>query len=377
MIFSKGSYNYIVSGLILFLISLPVHSAGFSLSLEGGILSGPGNMGTHKLQNGTISNFIVSAPLTGNVAFFNNATELPNIYAETLHVTAVDGALSDGTKINENVDVGFVLEFLEPETGQPVKLLVCSVSEETVRPDGKGGLLFTLTAGFDPGLAELVVKREVTFVTGVATVPISEKTRLKQSGGTDAAGEYASGYAKVGKLGDFDNDGMLDGEFILADIAPLELVIAEGDPILVVRGFTSDIPVSAVDATIYALKGMHENYPRVIDNVLKNRHYSRMEEYLSDIYSRMEILRTTISTIRISKRKLSISNEERRKISQKKHLIDSLEQAINQFELTRNIFIKEEYSSFSENMNIFFSNLNSMTKLVESIKISKVDARQS
>ena len=319
---------------ILWLIAILAEAEGFSLTLEGGMLYGPGNLGVHRLQPGKIHNFLVTAPLTGHVEMFNNAGEKPNIFAETLHVTEVDGKLSDGTLINENIDVGFVLTIAEPETKQEVQLFVCSVSEEAVIPDENGNIEFALTAGFDPGLPDYVVKMDVAFVTGVGRLPLSERTRRGLAGGHDNADQFSSGHARVGKLGDFDNDGMLDGEFILAGNAPFDLIIAEGDPILVVRPFSSDIPVSAANAALYTVKGVTRNYPEVLFSSLNAKKDTDLLFYAEDLKRRMQSLKKNIERIPAARRSLSqpSATERNDKRSLKSSASEELDNAISEIE---------------------------------------------
>lgn len=342
------------------------HAAGFTLSLEGGKLYGPGNLGVHTLQDGDIRNFIVTGALTGHVPMMNNKGSEPNIFAETLHVNEVDGLLSDSTRINENVNVGFVLDIREPETGEMVKLFVCSISGEEVTADAQGNIHFALTAGFDPGLPDFVVKMPVEFVTGVAIVPLSEKTRRQEKGGADNADRYPSGYRRVGRHGDFDNDGMLDGEFVLGGHAPYKLIIAEGDPILVVRPFTSDIPVDADKAALYALKGIAVNYPDVITGVLKDRKQKWLGEYVADIEQRLVSIRQTVMRIRANTRRLSARRDETTgdKLN-KKRMIAKLDQASAELSLAFKLSSAGDMTENSKIFDPFFAILEDLVRHLE------------
>ena len=233
---------------IIFFSSLG-HSAGFKITLYGGKFYGPGNLGLQDIQDGSLENFIVTAPMTGKIPFLNNGAAEPNVLAENIHTGPIDGLLSDGTKINENVNAAFVLQVKEPETKQLVKLLVCSVSEEIVKPDDKDNLTFNLHAAFDSGFAQDALQLPVQFITGAVEVPLSEKTKRGLKGGHDTAGPMPAGTIYVGRLGDMDQDGLMDGVFTLAGNTPFELLIAEGDPVLIVRPFKSDIPIGPKKAS--------------------------------------------------------------------------------------------------------------------------------
>ncbi len=188
--------------------------------------------------------------------------------------------------------------------GEQVALFVCSISKESVAPDESGNLIFSLTAGFDQGLAEFVVTMPVEFVTGAAEIPVSEKTRTGAGSGHDNPGSYPSGHIHVGKPGDFDQDGFLDGEFVLSGISPPELIIAEGDPILIIRPFTSDIPVSDRNAAIYALNGIVNNYQRAFNAAVRQRKEQVLKNYLDDIRFRLTVIGKNIARIKPTRRSL-------------------------------------------------------------------------
>ena len=48
------------------------HSAGFRISLYDGKFYGPGNLGMSDIHDGSLENFIVTAPMTGKIPFLNN-----------------------------------------------------------------------------------------------------------------------------------------------------------------------------------------------------------------------------------------------------------------------------------------------------------------
>lgn len=274
---------------------------GFTLVLKNGAIYGPGRSGKQPLADGKVNNFIVTAPLTGYVPMRNNGKAEPNVLAESLHVGRVDGRLSDSTIINENVDAGFVLNFEEPESKEQVKLFVTSISEEHVTANDDGDLVFGLTAGFDPGLPEYVVTMQVEFVTGLTRLPLSIKSQKSRLGGTDRAGKYESGYFKVGRLGDFNNDGYLDGEFVLSGNAPEDLILAEGDPILVIRPFETNIPVSGKMAAIYTLRGLTKHYFSVLNSVKDEKSW---RIYLEDIADRVESIKSNLNKSRGKRRSI-------------------------------------------------------------------------
>lgn len=268
---------------------------GFSIKLYDGVMHGPGNLGTHDINGGTLKNFVVTSPLSGKIKFRNNREADPNVYAESLHTGPVDGALSDGTMINENVDAAFVIKVEEPETKKLVELFICSVSEETVEPDEKGNLLFKLNAAFDTGFADNVITMPVQFTTGAVKVPKSDKTKKNLKGGNDLAGSYLSGTVHIGRLGDSDQDGFLDGKFMLAGNTPSDLIIVEGDPVLITRPFKSDIPVTPQEAFFYEINGIVQNFPDVLAYAIEQNRVNELKLFLDDIESRVEALTENLS----------------------------------------------------------------------------------
>jgi len=272
----------------LILISMPALSSSFRIELHDGKFYGPGSFGVTDIVGGSLENFVVSSPMTGLVPFVNNGGALPNVDAESAHTGPIDGLLSDGTKINENVNAAFVLEVPEPETKQPVKLFVGSVSEEIVKPDADDNLTFNLHAAFDTGFAQDLLRLPVQFNTGAVRVPLSEKNKRGLPGGSDMAGPLVSGTDCVGSLGDMDQDGFLDGVFVLAGNTPFELLIAEGDPVLIVRPFRSDIPISPREASYYELNGLIKNYWPVIATVIRSGDKALLASYFRDVDARIK-----------------------------------------------------------------------------------------
>ncbi len=272
---------------------------GFTITLTNGKLYGPGDLGTHDLQDGTLFNFVVTGAISGSIPFFNNGGKEPNTLAETLHTGPVDGKLSDGTLINENVNAAFVLSVQEPQTGEMVELMVGSVSEETVESDDRGNLTFKLDAGFDPGLPEYVVKMPVQFTTGAVALPDSEKTTRGIKGGKDFAGPFPSGTVTIGRLGDADQDGFLDGTFVLADKTPFELIIAEGDPVVIVRPFKSDIPVNPKQSGYYELSGVVNNFRKPVRDAITAKQTGVLRGYQREMEKRLRIAKTNVERARL------------------------------------------------------------------------------
>ena len=289
------------------------------INLKNGMFYGPGNHGEQDIQNGFLSNFIITAPMTGHIPFLNNGANKPNVLAEYSHTGLVDGMLSDGTKINENVNAAFVLDVKEPETQETIKLFVSSVSRETVSLDDNDNLSFNLTAGFDSGFAQDVIQLPIQFTTGLVEVPISEKKKLNLPGGHDFAGPFPAGTLMAGRFGDMDQDGFLDGTFVLADNTPFELLIAEGDPVLLVRPFTSDIPINAIEAAYYELNGLTKNLFNPLLSAIQDEKHVSSKNHTDEILSRIDAVLANFSQI-----------DKKKKNSSKKQLLLSLRSQLEQ-----------------------------------------------
>ena len=287
---------------LVFLLQLSVvFSAGFTINLDNGMFYGPGNLGEQEIQNGHLRNFIVTAPMTGHVPFQNNGADTPNVSGELSHTGPIDGMLSDGTKLNENVDAAFVLNVKEPETQELVKLLIGSVSRETVNLDDNDNLTFNLTAAFDSGFAQDVLQLPIQFITGMVEIPKSEKSKRNLSGGHDNAGRYAAGELFAGRFGDMDQDGLLDGVFVLAGNTPIELLIAEGDPVLLIRPFTSDIPINSNEAAYYELNGLTQNLFKPTLKSVSDKTAVNSKHQITDLVNRIDAVLGNIK--RLEKKK--------------------------------------------------------------------------
>jgi hypothetical protein len=61
-------------------------------------------------------------------------------------------------------------------------------------------------------------------------------------GGVDLAGSLRPGDKLRGRLGDFDEDGVLDGAIVVAGNIPLDSIFMPGAPYALVRYFETDVP---------------------------------------------------------------------------------------------------------------------------------------
>ncbi len=258
------------------LLSTTSEVSGFTLVLDNGEFYGPGNalyndtgiVGVNRFPDAKIKNIVLTGPLQGFIPFANNGAEEPNVIAEKLTKSGpVDGMASDGTLINENGDTALRLNFSDPTTGESADVMVIAERSsephggETIAPDVFGNLTFRPNVVADPGDPALVARFNPVFTTGYVEIPLSLKTQMGAQDGVDNAGPFHTGHILVGRLGDYNQDGFLDGILVLADNAPLDLIVGRGNPIAQRRPWLSDIPISPDQAIYLTLSGLMNNYP--------------------------------------------------------------------------------------------------------------------
>ena len=266
----------ILSFIVVIPSLLVTHTNAYTLYLDNGFFYGPGDAlyldtgkpGLNKFPDAQVRNIVLTGPLSGIIPFDNNGADAPNVIAEQLSLSGpVDGRLSDGTLINENADTALRLFITDLVSGEIADLVV--IAEASERPDGGepiladavGNLTFNPSVVADPGEPELISRFNVSFTTGLGQVPLSYKTQQGLAGGVDAAGPLVSGTVLIGKLGDYDGDGFMDGELILTANSPSDLIVARGNPIAQRRPWTSDIPIEPQQAIFLTLTNLLNNYP--------------------------------------------------------------------------------------------------------------------
>jgi hypothetical protein len=186
--------------------------------------------------------------------FFNNGAAEPNILAEKGTRGVVDGKLSNGLLINENADI-----YPAKVAGTDVVIAIVNggphngLQVSSTTPTGE--VTMTMDLALDLGVGEKgVVRLPFYGTTGSLTVPYSIQTQ--QGGkGVDQAGELASGSVVTGRIGDFNDDGWIDGTLVAVNTMPLDSPLYPGQPYVIVRHFETDIPIDgALYGNVEALK---------------------------------------------------------------------------------------------------------------------------
>jgi len=224
----------------------------FEIFLVGGHLYGPGPLSDQELAPGKLKSLMLDTVsyLKGTIEPFNNQGEEPNIPGEILQGRIIDGRLSDGTLINENIDVGHVKLMsgkfdllLAAVYGGPHKGLINFYLD----PDWNWTIQDDIA--MDPGFASGVIKlNNFIFSTGPRQIPFSMQTTRGYPGGVDRSGSLRSGQVLLGRLGDDNFDGYLDGVFNAVGSFPSTSIFLPGAPFAQTRIFESNIPIKAFKA---------------------------------------------------------------------------------------------------------------------------------
>lgn len=233
----------------------PAGAATYEIQIGLRQLYGPGPFPDQQLGTGHVRSMDFRSFMTATVPAFNNGPAEPNVSGEAAQGTPVDGKLSDGTLINENIDMGNAVIL----NGQ-FNLLLGAV----FGGPSKGDSHFSLDDAYnwtihddiamDPGFPEGIVKiNDFFFSTGPRPVPLSIQTEKHYPGGVDRVGSLQSGDLVVGRLGDDDFDGHVDGVFFAMGQLPLTSPFLPGAPFVQRMEFTSTIPISTLEAALLSV----------------------------------------------------------------------------------------------------------------------------
>jgi hypothetical protein len=224
----------------------------YDITIGKRLLYGPGPFPDQQLTAGHVHSMHFDSFMSAIVPAFNNGAAEPNVSGEKAQKSPVDGQLSDGTKLNEHIEMGNAVivngQFnliLGAVYGGPAEgsshFFLDPNYNWTIRDD----------IAMDPGFPEGIVKiNDFTFSTGPKPVPYSIQTESKYPGGIDRVGTLKSGDVTIGRLGDDDFDGRIDGVFFAMGQLPITSPFLPGAPFVQRMEFTSTIPVSAVDAAL-------------------------------------------------------------------------------------------------------------------------------
>lgn len=243
------------------LLALPpalAEEGGYTITTVAGTVYGPGPMPATPLAGGKFTHVKTNPRLEGDIAFFNNGPAEPNVPGEKeIYGSFRGGLLSNGVPFNEHLHGGIVT------IGQgALRMLAVVASDgdnkggESYRVDERLNWRWKTDMALDPGFPEgLVVSRNINITSGVLWIPPSLQTEGNLQGGFDHADYIPSTGPIVGGLGDFDEDGFLDGRMVGAGRTPLQYLFVPGAPLVMSRTIVTDIPVKPRASGLLELAG--------------------------------------------------------------------------------------------------------------------------
>ena len=211
--------------------------------LGTGYFFGPGSyMTPTPLFPVMIRNMAFTTPLNFVTPFWNNGAEEPNVKSEK-DFPPVDGLLSDGSKINENVDLGtFTLagvRFL-PAIGEGGEY----AGQQQAMTQADGNVEMVMDLVLDLGIGPKgIIRIPFHGTTGSLTIP-SPQTTAQGVAGASQAGPLKTGETISGRVGDFNGDGYIDGTLVAVGVMPLSSPVYPGQPFAMSRNFETDIPIA-------------------------------------------------------------------------------------------------------------------------------------
>ena len=203
-----------------------------------------------------------------------------------------DTPLSDGrTHVNANINAGR-LGIGENNSAKTFWLTAVeggpNHGTEQYAFDDTLTFVWHVDLALDPGFAEGIIRVDnFRLTTGWVQVPRSLQSVQGIPGGYDRAGSLPSGAFLVGRVGDFDRDGFLDGVLVASANVPLQADMLPGAPVGNQRGFTSDIPVDPLTAAAMTLAGIDTLRP-VIDQLMAAGELAKLTSLFADIGERID-----------------------------------------------------------------------------------------
>jgi len=241
-------------------------------------------------------------------------------YAEFYNDGSEQAVLSDGkTLVNQNIDAGI----LDIGGGDNTVLLVAikggpNKGMERYELADDYAFEWRVDLALDPGFTEgIVAVDNFKLTTGLIQIADSHQTENGMPGGYDQAGSLKSGQYLAGRVGDYNQDGYLDGVVVAGPRVPLESNMLPGSPVGNKRGFETDIHVQphiALELTLRSIAHFREPFRTLV---------SRGDRYelivlLKDIAQRINAAKGNMdrslilgpwSHSRLKKRGFKVSNE--------------------------------------------------------------------
>lgn len=268
-------------------------------SLHGGHFFGPGPIVPDTpLPDGSIRGILYDSVKQEGAAVFAVGGHLLSDGKTTTNGNIDAGALQiGGSKADVNADdkknEGKTF-WLYAVAGGP------NEGRELYRFDADYNMVWTVDIGLDPGFAEGIVRvNGFELTTGTRKVPLSLQSLAHQPGGYDKAGSYPSGSKLVGRVGDFDADGFMDGTIVATANVPMQADLLPGAPVANKRGFTTDIAIDPLFALELTLRGIVNMRP-LVKETLTGKHLDQLTLWVQDINERLLAARANYESAFIS-----------------------------------------------------------------------------
>jgi hypothetical protein len=221
----------------------------YTFELRGGYFFGPGPIVPNTvLPEGRLTNIHFDLRSWRGYCEFHNDGRL-------------DSKLSDArTRINQNIDAGHLLI-----GGGTSAILLAAVDggphngREEYALDEHYRLVWRVDIALDSGFPEGIIRlNDFVLTTGVARIARSQQSVRGEPGGYDQAGTLSSGTFIAGRLGDFDQDGFMDGVLVAAPNVPLAADMLPGAPVGNQRGFRTNLPLEPWLSLELVLRGVQQ-----------------------------------------------------------------------------------------------------------------------
>lgn len=283
----QGTAKLLLALLAFLSVSVPAAEGQHVFSLHGGHFFGPGPIVPDTpLPDGSIRGITFDmAKLEGVAAFAEGGKTLSdgkttanaNIDAGALEI----GGKQDALKGDNKGKTEGKTFWLYAVAGGP------NQGRERYRFDANYNMVWTVDIGLDPGFAEGIVRvNGFELTTGTRKVPLSLQSASGKPGGYDKAGSLASGALLVGRVGDFDADGFMDGTIVATANVPMQADLLPGAPVANKRGFKTDIAIDPLFALELTLHGIVNMRPLAKDT-LTGGHLDQLTGWVKDIYDRL------------------------------------------------------------------------------------------
>jgi hypothetical protein len=251
-------------------------------NLHGGHFFGPGPIVPDTpLPDGSIRGISFDLAKQEGVAAFAEGGRLLSDGKTTTNGNIDAGALEIGGGTAETNKTKGKTFWLYAVAGGP------NEGREHYRFDADYNMVWTVDIGLDPGFAEGIVRvNGFQLTTGTRKVPLSLQSLARQPGGYDKAGSFASGTKLVGRVGDFDADGLMDGIIVATANVPLQADLLPGAPVANKRGFRTDIAIDPLFALELTLHGIVNMRP-LVKETLTGGHLVQLTAWVKDIHERL------------------------------------------------------------------------------------------